>query len=348
VETTLDEMTCLLPERVVQLHPTTRCNLACAHCYSSSAPGLDNGLDPDVVVPALAALARAGYRVLSVSGGEPFIYPALAEIATEACHLGFRVNLVTNGVAVTPAKAAAVASTVSLAAVSLDGDRERHDVIRAKVGAFDLALRGMQYLRAAGVPFGVITCVTKQSLADVPSLYEIAESEGARLFQLRPLALTGRAARDLEATALDAEDLVRLGVAASALAGTSGPPAIQCDLAPTQALAAEGRGQFPILNASPADQSLSALVNPLVVCEDGAVLPFAYGISRRYRLASIDSVASGEWSNLDDGQRTELVHLLDSTFTALEQDKGPLVDWFSLMTSVSHQAPLLLRPRAST
>jgi MoaA/NifB/PqqE/SkfB family radical SAM enzyme len=302
-----------------------------------------------VIIRALGALARAGYRVLSVSGGEPFVYPALAEIAAEACHLGFRVTLVTNGAAVTPAKAASVASTVSTAAVSLDGNRGRHDAIRGKDGAFDLALRGMEHLKVAGVPHGVIACVTKQSLIDVPDLYEIAREAGARLFQLRPLALTGRATESLGSAALDAEDLVRLAVAAAALAGTEGPPAVQCDLAPTRALASEGQSQFPILDAATAaDQPLSALVNPLVVCEDGAVLPFAYGLSRHYRLASLDSVASGEWSNLDAGQRADLVHLLASTFAAIEDHQCPVVDWFSLLTTMSHQIPLPLRPRAST
>jgi Fe-coproporphyrin III synthase len=34
-----------LPDRIVHLHPTRLCNLACLHCYSTSAPSFTEALD---------------------------------------------------------------------------------------------------------------------------------------------------------------------------------------------------------------------------------------------------------------------------------------------------------------
>src|ERR1039457_6235914 len=62
-------------QRILQIHPTLRCNLQCEHCYSSSGPWSREELDLDVVNNVVSDAARMGYGVLSVSGGEPFLYP---------------------------------------------------------------------------------------------------------------------------------------------------------------------------------------------------------------------------------------------------------------------------------
>src|SRR4051794_11066658 len=144
-----------LPDTVVQVHPTLACNLRCGHCYSDSGPGAGRGLPVTSLLTALRRLRGEEYRVLSVSGGEPFVYPDLRRLVEGAVDLGYRVNLVTNGVLVTPRRLAPIASSLSFVAVSLDGDEERHNALRASPTAFTDALAGMSVLQAAGVRFGV-------------------------------------------------------------------------------------------------------------------------------------------------------------------------------------------------
>ena len=40
---------------ILQIHATTRCNLACAHCYSSSSPGATATLPADAVCRLIEA-----------------------------------------------------------------------------------------------------------------------------------------------------------------------------------------------------------------------------------------------------------------------------------------------------
>ena len=63
-----------LPDRIIHLHPTRLCNLACLHCYSESSPQLKTTLDPDLLIDALAVLRAEGYAAISLSGGEPLLY----------------------------------------------------------------------------------------------------------------------------------------------------------------------------------------------------------------------------------------------------------------------------------
>src|SRR5262249_33642674 len=82
-------------QRILQLHPSLRCNLACEHCYSSSGPGVRTELDSAVVCGLVSDAARMGYQVVSFSGGEPFLYRGLLEVLHHAKSLGLRTTVAT-------------------------------------------------------------------------------------------------------------------------------------------------------------------------------------------------------------------------------------------------------------
>src|ERR1043166_1491032 len=49
-----------LPDRIVHLHPTRLCNLACLHCYSESGPKEKTSLSLEELQPALLVLRPNG------------------------------------------------------------------------------------------------------------------------------------------------------------------------------------------------------------------------------------------------------------------------------------------------
>ena len=83
---------------ILQVHPTRQCNLACAHCYSSSSPRERTVLAPEVVADAIVDAAALGFGVVSLSGGEPLLYDGLDVVLAAARQVGSRVNLVSNGI----------------------------------------------------------------------------------------------------------------------------------------------------------------------------------------------------------------------------------------------------------
>src|SRR5262245_21912250 len=86
-----------LPDRIIHLHPTRLCNLACLHCYSESGPKLKAALDLEPLQQALQLLKGEGYTQVSLSGGEPLTYGPLLPLIDHAHTLGFRVTMITNG-----------------------------------------------------------------------------------------------------------------------------------------------------------------------------------------------------------------------------------------------------------
>ena len=81
----------------LQVHPGRRCNLQCLHCYSDSGPAVTEQLDIELLRGVVADAATIGYRVISVSGGEPLLYPALGRLLHCAHVAGLVTTVTTNG-----------------------------------------------------------------------------------------------------------------------------------------------------------------------------------------------------------------------------------------------------------
>src|SRR3954470_6102458 len=97
---------------VLQLHPSRRCNIACAHCYSSSGPQAREELPLQLLSGCLEEAASLGYRQLAVSGGEPLLYHSLAALLARARSLGMLASITTNGMLATPARWGTLAALV--------------------------------------------------------------------------------------------------------------------------------------------------------------------------------------------------------------------------------------------
>src|SRR5690349_14177834 len=116
--------------RVVQIHPTRRCNLRCLHCYSSSSPDQRDMLDRALLADALSDCAAAGYHWASFSGGEPLMYPALPELLAHARSLGMQTAVATNGMLLDARRLDRLADVTDMFAISIDGVPESHNTIR--------------------------------------------------------------------------------------------------------------------------------------------------------------------------------------------------------------------------
>lgn len=90
-----------VPE-TVNLHIWPRCNLACVYCYGTF-PNRPRPLSIRDSRLILDALADAGVRRVTFSGGEPTLHPDLEQMVRHASARGLRTAIVTNGARLTDA-----------------------------------------------------------------------------------------------------------------------------------------------------------------------------------------------------------------------------------------------------
>lgn len=321
-----------LPARVVHLHPTRQCNLACVHCYSQSGPQHREAIDPHAVIRHLDALYAHGYRVLSVSGGEPLLYGGLDAVVRAAAAAGFQVTMITNGAAVTPSTVERLQPLVHLMAVSMDGAPDTHNRVRAHPRAFAWAEHGLRTLRAGGVPSGVAYGVSAQSLPHLPWAHDFAVDVGAGLLQLHPFAAVGRGLERAEVMALGRGDRARTFVLAELL-GAHSPLRVQCDLAPGRALATHDTAYRALLDGS--GQSLSDMINPLVITDDGTMLPWSFNTNRSLALGTLDGDPAAWWHAAQRGGH-HLRAVVRRALATASTRADEFLDWFALVVSASH------------
>ncbi len=129
---------------------TGACNLRCAMCSTRSTSGIF--LPPDLVLWTLRGLARRFWWVrptVHLIGGEPMVHPGFALVVREACRLGFRTTITTNGFFLPTHAHDLVAWGVSHVTVSVDGPEDLHDEIRGVKGSYQAAREGVRRLLAS-------------------------------------------------------------------------------------------------------------------------------------------------------------------------------------------------------
>jgi radical SAM protein with 4Fe4S-binding SPASM domain len=165
------------------------------HCYSSSQSSPDDAeLTAAEAKAFLAQLAEVNCCVLLFSGGEPLLRHDLFGLLAEAQRLNLRTVLSTNGTLIDSAVAKRLAElTVAYVGISLDGDEQFHDKFRGSKGSFKAALAGIENCRKAGIRTGLRFTITKANADQVPVIFDIATSGGARRICFYHLIHSGRA-----------------------------------------------------------------------------------------------------------------------------------------------------------
>jgi mycofactocin radical SAM maturase len=172
---------------------TYACNLECAHCLSSSGRRDPRELTTEQCEAVIDELQRMQVFYVNIGGGEPTIRPDFWHLLEYAVDHQVGVKFSTNGVRITPERAAFLASPrcggyVDVQ-VSLDGaTAEVNDYVRGP-GSFDTAITALQNLKDAGFADAKISVVcTRQNIGQLDEFAAIADECGAtlRLTRLRP------------------------------------------------------------------------------------------------------------------------------------------------------------------
>jgi heme b synthase len=197
--------------RLVAWETTRNCNLACVHCRASATQGPYQGeLDTVEAFRLLGQIAELGQPIVILTGGEPLLRADIFDIAAYGTKLGLRMVMAPNGTLLTDGTAQRLSACgIKRLSISLDGaSADTHDAFRQVPGAFAGALRGIECIKRAGIPFQVNTTVTRVNLKQIPRIQELAVELGAVAHHIFLLVPTGRGKYIVD-QAIDAEEYER-------------------------------------------------------------------------------------------------------------------------------------------
>ncbi len=172
--------------RYLELQLTGRCNLKCRHCYLGVTGKTDLELETALGI-AEEFYSLGGLRLL-ISGGEPLLYPRLADFLKEISSLKIRRVLLTNGTLIEKKNIDII--DVEEIQFSLDGWEDGHDRLRGK-GSFVKTIEGIKTAVDAGKQVSLATMIHGGNLRDFEMMKDFAREIGAREWGIDIMCFAG-------------------------------------------------------------------------------------------------------------------------------------------------------------
>jgi hopanoid biosynthesis associated radical SAM protein HpnH len=147
---------------VLMLEPTHQCNLACAGCgrIQEYRDTLGQSL---TLEECLDSVSECGAPVVTLTGGEPLIYPPIFELAQELLHRHKHIYLCSNAILLEKSLPRLPLSPRLTLSIHLDGLAPLHDRILGRPGLFDLAIQAIKAAKARGFRVCTNTTIYKES-----------------------------------------------------------------------------------------------------------------------------------------------------------------------------------------
>lgn len=188
---------------IVSWMTTNQCNLKCRHCYQDAGSKKENELTTSEAKKLIDEIARAGFKIMIFSGGEPLMRPDIYSLVAYAAGAGLRPVFGTNGMLITEEAAIKLKDCGAAAmGISLDSLNEyNHNFFRGNREAFHLTLEGISNCRKAGLPFQIHTTVMDWNQEEVCDIIDFSVNLSAAAVYLFFLIPVGRG-KFLEETSL--------------------------------------------------------------------------------------------------------------------------------------------------
>jgi hopanoid biosynthesis associated radical SAM protein HpnH len=171
---------------VLMLEPLHACNLSCAGCgrIREYADTVGSRLSLD---QCLASVDECGAPVVSICGGEPLIYPEIAQLVRQTIARRKHVYLCTNGLLLEDRLDRFDAGPRFFINVHLDGMETTHDRLVGQAGTFAAAVRGISAATAAGFQVTTNTTIYRDTdIHEIQVLLEYLSALGVGTFMISP------------------------------------------------------------------------------------------------------------------------------------------------------------------
>lgn len=166
---------------IVSWMTTNRCNLSCSHCYQDAGSKKEKELTTEEGKKLIDEIARAGFKIMIFSGGEPLMRPDIFELVSYASEKGLRPVFGTNGMLITKETAKRLKDCGAMAmGISLDSlDEKKHNAFRGHPEAFIRTMEGIKNCVEAGLPFQIHTTIMDWNKDEILEIVDFAEKNKA-------------------------------------------------------------------------------------------------------------------------------------------------------------------------
>jgi len=159
-----------MKEQMLSIEVTTRCNLKCKNCFAHADKAEWRDIPLEMSKDIVKEGAHLGYNQLSLTGGEPFLWPHILELIDFAINNGYVFILINSNVHLLNdslcSQLEIFRDKVEITC-SLNGFKEEHDQIRG-TGSYELAVKGITTGLKHNLKLHIYTVINRKNLKDLP------------------------------------------------------------------------------------------------------------------------------------------------------------------------------------
>lgn len=155
---------------------TLRCNSRCKFCDIWQQPKNQTLREQTLeeVANNLRDLKRLGIKVIDFTGGEPLLYPYLAEALTLAKNMGFYTTVTTNCI-LYPQYATKLKGLINVLYFSLQSHQEEKHNNTTGVSSYKQVITSIKIAKELQQKAYLLHTVTNENISDLPQIVEFAQ-----------------------------------------------------------------------------------------------------------------------------------------------------------------------------
>lgn len=169
---------------------TRRCNQNCSHCITGDQ--ITGEMDKETAIRAITRMSLLGGKRLNITGGEPFVRKDLLRLIKHANRLGFSVSVITNGISKEVIMESIENNLIDCLGISIDGDRDAHDLIRGK-GSYNKTCETLKLVIRAGITVTVYITLNALSIGQIHCIVSDLVEMGVTSLHFNEINANGRA-----------------------------------------------------------------------------------------------------------------------------------------------------------
>lgn len=183
--------------KMLNIYLTNACNLSCTHCFMKAGKRLDHELQMEDWIRVLNEFADAGGTSITITGGEPLMYPGFKTILEVAKQKNLQTTVLTNGILWTDELINQLSALIAEVQISIDGVDDASNAKVRTAGVFDKLIDHVIRFSKNGVRVSVATTFTDDNIDSADRYVELVNrineaTDKQVFFKLTKKLLPGR------------------------------------------------------------------------------------------------------------------------------------------------------------
>lgn len=206
--------------REVSIEILRKCPNCCVHCSSLSSEFCQEILPYDIFTSVVTDAAKLGAKVISFSGGEPFLHPDLPDMVKFTHSLGLESYIYTSGIAFDSEKQRGPLKKYALQAVSENvtkiifnieaNNSDTYNAIMGTTGCFDFMKQSVVLAVNLGIHTEAHFVPMRLNIDQIEQTLQLCRQLGVEKISFLRLVLHGRAQKNSAKLALSDVQLQKL------------------------------------------------------------------------------------------------------------------------------------------